>query len=159
MKQSTTLALQARVLLALCAVQYVPRRFGKLGALEPFQSCSRAMEFVFAHLLRLPPQSLATCKVSHRVAHRALAASFAGSELRSQALNRIGNMLIPNSNYIAFEDWMMPLLDEMLQEQKDKGTVWTPSKVRFVAPALVTGHLSPQTLVSWHLYCMLLSQL
>jgi deoxyhypusine synthase len=54
----------------------------------------------------------------------------AGKELRAKGLNRIGNMLVPNSNYCLFEDWIMPLLDQMLKEQQDQGTVWTPSKVR-----------------------------
>jgi deoxyhypusine synthase len=52
-----------------------------------------------------------------------------GKELRSKGLNRIGNMLVPNSNYCLFEDWIMPLLDQMLKEQQEQGTVWTPSKV------------------------------
>eukprot|EP00878_Enallax_costatus_P035057 GHUV01039024.1.p1 GENE.GHUV01039024.1~~GHUV01039024.1.p1 ORF type:complete len:297 (+),score=104.41 GHUV01039024.1:92-982(+) len=52
-----------------------------------------------------------------------------GKELRSKGLNRIGNMLVPNSNYCLFEDWIMPLLDDMLTEQREQGTVWTPSKV------------------------------
>ena len=51
-----------------------------------------------------------------------------GQELRAQGLNRVGNMLVPNSNYCAFEDWVMPILDAMLAEQK-QGTHWTPSKV------------------------------
>lgn len=51
-----------------------------------------------------------------------------GKELRAQGLNRVGNMLVPNSNYCAFEDWVMPILDAMLAEQK-QGTHWTPSKV------------------------------
>jgi deoxyhypusine synthase len=38
-------------------------------------------------------------------------------------------MLVPNSNYCLFEDWIMPLLDDMLKEQQEQGTVWTPSKV------------------------------
>jgi deoxyhypusine synthase len=46
-----------------------------------------------------------------------------------QGLNRIGNMLVPNSNYCKFEDWIMPLLDGMLAEQEQQGTNWTPSKV------------------------------
>lgn len=29
----------------------------------------------------------------------------AGEDLRRQGLNRIGNMLVPNSNYCKFEDW------------------------------------------------------
>ena len=65
-----------------------------------------------------------------------------GSELRARGLNRIGNMLVPNSNYCAFEDWVMPILDAMKaeqdgekkseneEEQDDDGkTRWTPSKV------------------------------
>jgi deoxyhypusine synthase len=57
-----------------------------------------------------------------------------GKELRAKGLNRIGNMLVPNSNYCLFEDWIMPLLDDMLQEQQQQGTVWTPSKVSCAAP-------------------------
>ena len=56
----------------------------------------------------------------------------AGAQLRAQGLNRIGNMLVPNSNYCAFEDWLMPILDAMLEEQA-QGTRWTPSKARLLA--------------------------
>ncbi|KAL2140552.1 hypothetical protein VTI28DRAFT_3641 [Corynascus sepedonium] len=57
-----------------------------------------------------------------------------GAELRSKGLNRIGNLVVPNSNYCAFEDWVVPILDKMLEEQEaSKGTEeeihWTPSKV------------------------------
>ncbi|RYP52629.1 hypothetical protein DL768_002279 [Monosporascus sp. mg162] len=57
-----------------------------------------------------------------------------GAELRSKGLNRIGNLMVPNANYCAFEDWVMPILDNMLEEQEaSKGTEseinWTPSKV------------------------------
>ncbi|XP_015117290.1 probable deoxyhypusine synthase [Diachasma alloeum] len=52
-----------------------------------------------------------------------------GKQLRDQGINRIGNLLVPNSNYCLFEDWLMPKLDAMLQEQKEKGTVWSPSKI------------------------------
>lgn len=58
----------------------------------------------------------------------------AGAMLRKQGMNRIGNLFVPNSNYCAFEDWVMPILDRMLEEQEAaKGTEdefsWTPSKV------------------------------
>jgi deoxyhypusine synthase len=46
-----------------------------------------------------------------------------------KGLNRIGNMLVPNSNYCKFEDWIMPILDAMLEEQNKDGVNWTPSKV------------------------------
>lgn len=52
-----------------------------------------------------------------------------GSELRDKGINRIGNLLVPNDNYCKFEDWLMPLLDEMLQEQKTKNIVWSPSRI------------------------------
>ena len=51
-----------------------------------------------------------------------------GSELRANGLNRIGNMLVPNTNYCLFEEWIMPILDKMREEQKE-GTLWTPSKM------------------------------
>jgi deoxyhypusine synthase len=49
-------------------------------------------------------------------------------------MNRIGNLVVPNNNYCAFEDWLIPILDTMLEEQEaSKGTEeelhWTPSKV------------------------------
>ncbi|OAD56379.1 putative deoxyhypusine synthase [Eufriesea mexicana] len=52
-----------------------------------------------------------------------------GKSLRQCGINRIGNLLVPNDNYCLFEDWVMPILDAMLAEQKTKGTVWTPSKI------------------------------
>ncbi len=52
-----------------------------------------------------------------------------GQTLRSKGLNRIGNLLVPNDNYCKFEDWLVPLLDEMLAEQKQLGTIWTPSSI------------------------------
>lgn len=65
-----------------------------------------------------------------------------GQDLRAQGLNRVGNMLVPNSNYCAFEDWIMPILDTMLLEQQ-QGTHWTPSKVTLqqltaLMPCLIT---------------------
>ncbi|GAB4820672.1 hypothetical protein N2152v2_007718 [Parachlorella kessleri] len=53
----------------------------------------------------------------------------AGADLRRRGLNRIGNMLVPNSNYCKFEDWVMPILDAMLAEQAQQGVRWTPSKM------------------------------
>lgn len=37
---------------------------------------------------------------------------------------------VPNSNYCAFEDWVMPVLSAMLREQRGQGARWTPSKAR-----------------------------
>lgn len=43
-----------------------------------------------------------------------------GCKLREKGINRIGNLLVPNENYCLFEDWVMPHLDAMLKEQKEK---------------------------------------
>ena len=55
--------------------------------------------------------------------------SLKGAELRKKGINRIGNLLVPNDNYCKFEDWIMPLLDEMLKIQKEKNYLWTPSRM------------------------------
>lgn len=63
--------------------------------------------------------------------------SAAGADLRKKGMNRIGNLVVPNDNYCAFEDWVVPILDKMLEEQeasKRTGNAedevhWTPSKV------------------------------
>ncbi|KAI9856575.1 MAG: Deoxyhypusine synthase [Vezdaea acicularis] len=53
-----------------------------------------------------------------------------GAGLRAAGMNRIGNLIVPNDNYCKFEDWLMPILDQMSQEQNDQGDCsWTPSKV------------------------------
>ena len=54
---------------------------------------------------------------------------FLFSQILGKGINRIGNLLVPNDNYVKFEDWMLPILDAMLLEQKESGVVWTPSKV------------------------------
>ncbi len=46
--------------------------------------------------------------------------SFPGVELRSKGLNRIGNLIVPNENYRKLEAWMMPILDAMVEEQKQQ---------------------------------------
>ena len=51
-----------------------------------------------------------------------------GKSLRDQGINRIGNLLVPNSNYCKFEDWVKPILDEMLAEQSST-KIWSPSKL------------------------------
>ena len=51
-----------------------------------------------------------------------------GADLRKRGMNRIGNLVVPNDNYCKFEDWLTPILDEMLIEQKRDGIIWSPSK-------------------------------
>lgn len=52
-----------------------------------------------------------------------------GIDLRSRGLNRIGNLLAPNDNYCLFEDWLMPILNSMHDEQEKDGVVWSPTKM------------------------------
>ncbi len=52
-----------------------------------------------------------------------------GKELRVKAVNRIGNIFVPNSRYLAFEEWIMPILEEIYQEQKKTGKITTPSEL------------------------------
>ena len=43
--------------------------------------------------------------------------ALSGRDLRLKGINRIGNLLVPNDNYCKFEDWLNPILDQMLEEQ------------------------------------------
>lgn len=52
-----------------------------------------------------------------------------GVMLRDQGVNRIGNLLIANDNYIKFEEWLTPILDQMHVEQQTQGMIWTPSTI------------------------------
>jgi deoxyhypusine synthase len=52
-----------------------------------------------------------------------------GADLRKRGLNRIGNLLVPNSNYCKFEDWVVPILDQLVKEQEEDGVRWSPSTV------------------------------
>lgn len=45
-----------------------------------------------------------------------------GKELRMKGLNRIGNLIVPNDNYCKFEEWIVPILDQMLEEQKTQAS-------------------------------------
>ena len=46
--------------------------------------------------------------------------SLDGKSLRANGINRIGNLLVPNDNYCKFEEWLTPILDQMLLEQKQQ---------------------------------------
>ena len=36
---------------------------------------------------------------------------------------------VPNDNYCKFEDWVIPIFDQMLREQNESNINWTPSKM------------------------------
>lgn len=52
-----------------------------------------------------------------------------GKELREKGINRIGNIFVPNSRYVKFEKFFQNLLEEIYQEQKSKGVIFTPSDI------------------------------
>lgn len=49
-----------------------------------------------------------------------------GKDLRMRGINRIGNLLVPNKNYVLFEEWMHPLLNKMHDEQEATGKFFSP---------------------------------
>jgi len=49
-----------------------------------------------------------------------------GEELRKKGVNRIGNIYVPNNRYVAFEEFIQPILKELHEEQK-KGKIISPS--------------------------------
>lgn len=57
---------------------------------------------------------------------KCLASTYVGNfhpddrRLRDEGINRAGNLFIPNENYCSFENWLTPLLDKMIELQKEK---------------------------------------
>ncbi|XP_035888334.1 deoxyhypusine synthase isoform X2 [Phyllostomus discolor] len=70
--------------------------------------------------------------------------SLRGKELRENGINRIGNLLVPNDNYCKFEDWLMPILDQMVLEQN------TENHIPVLSPALTDGSLGD--MIFFHSY-------
>jgi deoxyhypusine synthase len=52
-----------------------------------------------------------------------------GKELRKKGINRAGNIIIPNSRYCRFEDFVLPVLERVYEIQKNTGKVFTPSEL------------------------------
>jgi len=52
-----------------------------------------------------------------------------GTDLREKGLNRIGNLIVPNQNYTLLESWFLPIVQDMIKEQKETGTIFSPSKI------------------------------
>ncbi len=52
-----------------------------------------------------------------------------GRELRDKGINRIGNIYAPNNRYIEFEEFIQPILEELYNEQKNSGIIFTPSDI------------------------------
>lgn len=52
-----------------------------------------------------------------------------GKELRKKGINRIGNVYAPNNRYVAFEQFMQPILEELYREQKKTGVLTKASDI------------------------------
>jgi deoxyhypusine synthase len=52
-----------------------------------------------------------------------------GRELRKKGINRIGNVLVPNNRYVAFENFVQGILQELYDEQKRSGRVTRASDI------------------------------
>lgn len=52
-----------------------------------------------------------------------------GVSLRRKGLNRIGNLLMPNENYVLFEEWINPILEQCYQEQIKDKFIWSPTSL------------------------------
>lgn len=76
-------------------------------------------------------EDLMKCIAPHYMGSSATVEGFnlKGADLRKKGINRIGNLLVPNKNYCLFEDWLTPLLDELLEEQKATGNMTSPSQM------------------------------
>ncbi|XP_033499985.1 deoxyhypusine synthase-like [Epinephelus lanceolatus] len=55
--------------------------------------------------------------------------TMSGKDLYKKGHNRNGNTLMPEENYVKFDEWMTPILKQMMEEQNTQGTNWTPSRV------------------------------
>ncbi|EEB08959.1 eIF-5A-deoxyhypusine synthase [Schizosaccharomyces japonicus yFS275] len=53
--------------------------------------------------------------------------ALSGEKLRKKGINRIGNLVVPNENYCLFEEWILPIMDKMVEEQ-EAGYHWSPSR-------------------------------
>jgi deoxyhypusine synthase len=68
-----------------------------------------------------------------------------GKELREKGINRIGNIFAPNDNYIKFEEFMQPIIQELYGEQI-KGETITPLKIIYKMGEKINN---PQSIYYW----------
>ena len=79
--------------------------------------------------------------------------SLPGKELRHKGVNRIGNLLVPNDNYCKFEEWIMPILDTLLEEQKTSVSSVGHCSIRPGIMEVKNCHVSVIAVVD-SVYCM-----
>jgi deoxyhypusine synthase len=52
-----------------------------------------------------------------------------GAKLRDKGVNRIGNIFVPNSRYVQFEKFVLPILERVKKEYDAKKEILTPRKL------------------------------
>ena len=52
-----------------------------------------------------------------------------GTKLREKGINRTGNIFVPNSRYIKFEEGVLPIIEKIHKEYKGRNEIITPSKL------------------------------
>jgi deoxyhypusine synthase len=52
-----------------------------------------------------------------------------GAEMRKKGINRTGNIFVPNSRYIWFEEFFQPILRDLWERQKAEGKAFSPSDI------------------------------
>ena len=55
--------------------------------------------------------------------------SASGELLRAEGVNRIGNILVPNERYCRFEEFIMPILEKLYEEQKKTQTIFSVNEL------------------------------
>lgn len=69
-----------------------------------------------------------------------------GAQLREKGINRIGNILVPNSRYVKFEAFLQPILEELHVEQKKTGNIHSPSDIIWKLGEKINN---PQSICYW----------
>ncbi|MBI4116843.1 deoxyhypusine synthase [Candidatus Pacearchaeota archaeon] len=54
--------------------------------------------------------------------------SASGELLREEGINRTGNIFVPNSRYIKYEEFLTPILEKIYKEQKETGKIISVSE-------------------------------
>ncbi len=54
--------------------------------------------------------------------------SASGELLREEGINRTGNIFVPNSRYVQFEEFITPVLEKLYKEQKENGRIISVSE-------------------------------
>ena len=69
--------------------------------------------------------------------------------LRKKGINRIGNIFVPNDRYIAFEKYMRPFFERILELQKERGPLTASEIVREMGKLLEDLPTKERSILYW----------